>query len=156
METHVQQQLLNELSAMRYNPGPTTHAKRPGNKEKLPAGTSYTCSAEGSRVGLLDEMGGTGDSDESSSEEERSKTVRKIIKRLSSKRPCQVEENEQEEEVMLKRFLRLTVTTIRTWSTLGRGVYSCTGTLCQKYWGAGPAKKNDNNLPKVGRPYSTL
>lgn len=97
-ETHVQQQLLNKLSLMRYNPGPTTHAKRPSNKEKLPAGASYTCSAEGGRVGLPDDTSDTGDSDESSSEEERSETVRNIIQRLSRKRPHQVEENELEQE----------------------------------------------------------
>jgi hypothetical protein len=102
---------------MRYNPGPTTHTKRPGNKEKLPAGAFYMCSAEGGKVGLLDDMGDTGDSDELSLEEERSRTVWKIIKRLSRKRPCQVEENERRRRMMLKRFLRLIVTTIRTWST---------------------------------------
>lgn len=44
--TGVQQQLVKQLSHIRYNPPPTTQAKRPRKKEKLPPGAAYTCSAD--------------------------------------------------------------------------------------------------------------
>jgi hypothetical protein len=101
VETHVQQQLLNKLHEMRFNPGPTTHAKRPAKKDKLPPGASYTCTAEGGRVGLLvgsgDAENAVNNSDESSSDEEQSKVIRNIIKRISSKKP-RLEDPELEEE----------------------------------------------------------
>lgn len=55
VDSDVQQQLLNKLSSIRYSPGPTTKAPRPKKKDKLPAGASYTCSAEGGMVVLPDD-----------------------------------------------------------------------------------------------------
>jgi hypothetical protein len=52
VESNVQRQLLQQLSAMRYNQPATTHANRPKKKEKLPPGASYTCVGIGGEVGL--------------------------------------------------------------------------------------------------------
>lgn len=43
VESLIQQQVLNKLHSMRYDQGPTTQAKRPKKKDKLPAGASLTC-----------------------------------------------------------------------------------------------------------------
>lgn len=51
----VQQQLVKHLSNIRYNPPPTTQAKRPRKKEKLPPGAAYTCSASGNQSDSTDE-----------------------------------------------------------------------------------------------------
>jgi hypothetical protein len=45
-ESAIQRLLLQRLSDMRYNPPATTQAKRPRKKDKLPAGSAYTCAAE--------------------------------------------------------------------------------------------------------------
>jgi hypothetical protein len=50
----VQQQLVKHLSNIRYNPPPTTQAKRPRKKEKLPPGAAYTCSASGNQSDSTD------------------------------------------------------------------------------------------------------
>jgi hypothetical protein len=45
VDSAVQKELINRLSDLRYNPPPTTHAGRPKKKDKLPAGSAYTCPA---------------------------------------------------------------------------------------------------------------
>lgn len=100
VETHVQQQLLDKLSAMRYNPGPNTHAQRPKKADKLPPGASYTCKAKGkspavrpsgdslrSSSSSSSETGSDSDhdSESDSSETENSASVRASVNRLSLK-----------------------------------------------------------------------
>jgi hypothetical protein len=55
--SNIQQQLLNKLGDLRYNPAKTTQAQRPKKKEKLPAGASYTCAPEGGVVGVEADVG---------------------------------------------------------------------------------------------------
>jgi hypothetical protein len=55
VDSDVQQQLLNKLSSIRYSPGPSTKAPRPKKKDKLPAGSSYTCTPEGGEVNAPDD-----------------------------------------------------------------------------------------------------
>jgi len=43
VDSAIQRQLLDKLASMRYDQPKTTHANRPKNKDKLPAGASYTC-----------------------------------------------------------------------------------------------------------------
>lgn len=50
VQSAVEQQLLNTLSEMRYNPGKTTCAERPRKKDKLPPGASYSSTPAGLRV----------------------------------------------------------------------------------------------------------
>ncbi len=52
VDNNVTRQLLNKLQDMRYNPAANKHAGRPKNKEKLPAGASYTCFGDQVTVGL--------------------------------------------------------------------------------------------------------
>jgi hypothetical protein len=99
VETAVQAQLLKRLSDMRYKAPPTTHARRPSQKEKLPAGEAYTCSLDSEeedepalvrpkRFRAAGESDSSSESsDESSSEEERSEVVKNIVERLKSRRP---------------------------------------------------------------------
>jgi hypothetical protein len=87
VDTAVQGQLLKRLSDMRYNPPPTTQAKRPRKKEKLPPGASYTCSAEDEAVDDLHSSSDNSYSSDSSEEEaERSAEVRKIVARIQKKK----------------------------------------------------------------------
>ena len=94
----IHKQLVQQLSSMRYDPQPTTQAKRPKKKEKLPAGAAYTCAAGGDNeegdvtmpIDLEEEMQEeemqeevlvTSDDDEADTRQRRSK-VHNIIKRL--------------------------------------------------------------------------
>ncbi len=83
----MQCQLLKRLNDLRYKPLPTTSAKRPKNKEKLPPGTSYICPVEDE---AMDNHSSSGDSseyskDEEEEEAERSAEVRKIMERMQKK-----------------------------------------------------------------------
>jgi len=49
----VEQQLLNTLSEMRYNPGKTTVVQRPRKADKLPPGASYTSTPAGLQVNTV-------------------------------------------------------------------------------------------------------
>lgn len=68
MESDVQRQLLARLSDMRYNPPPTTHAKRPLKKDKLPPGASYTCSGGKEIVGVAGDAGSSNEEDNGGSD----------------------------------------------------------------------------------------
>ncbi len=46
--SNVQQQLINQLAALRYKATTTTRAARPKKSQKLPAGAAYTCTGKGS------------------------------------------------------------------------------------------------------------
>lgn len=61
--TAVEAQLLKKLSTMRYSQGKNARAKRPSNKDRLPAGESYTCTSRG------DTRTGTGSSEEEDDED---------------------------------------------------------------------------------------
>ncbi len=45
VESDVQRELLRTLNSMLHNQLANKHAQRPKQKDKLPAGASYTCSA---------------------------------------------------------------------------------------------------------------
>jgi hypothetical protein len=84
VDTVMQRQLLKRLNDLRYKPPPTTSAKRPKNKEKLPPGASYTCPVEEE---AMDNLSSSSDSseyseDEEEEEAERSAEVRKIVERM--------------------------------------------------------------------------
>ena len=55
VDDQIQEQLLERLNALRYNPRPNAQTTRARKKDKLPAGASYTCAAgEGVVHGPLD------------------------------------------------------------------------------------------------------
>jgi len=114
----VQQQLINRLASLLYNPPPTTPALRPKKKDKLPPGETYTCPVVNKNTAtdsdtdeededkqprrrtrkMVDVSSDSSDYSMSSEEEERTLAVRKIIKRLGVKRKREEEERKEEEE----------------------------------------------------------
>lgn len=105
----VQQQLIDRLAKLRYNPPPTTQAQRPKKKDKLPAGEAYTCGLPDAaeppmpatrRRSRKDSSNSDSSiySDESSGEEDRRQAVRTIVKKLGKKRPREEEEESSSEE----------------------------------------------------------
>jgi len=113
-ETGVEAQLLEKLSDMRYGQGPPTkRAPRPTKKDKLPAGMSYTCnrrdeeeesdgSSEDDDDPELVESSEDGeeetDEEERRKDEQRSKNVRGIIKRLEREGKLGKKQVTQQEE----------------------------------------------------------
>ena len=105
MVSAVQQQLIDRLAKLRYNPPPTTQAQRPKKKDKLPAGEAYTCGRSdvgeqplpATRRRTRRESSNSDSSvysHESSGEEDRRQAVGKILKKLGEKRPHEEEEEE--------------------------------------------------------------
>lgn len=106
VESDMQRILVQRLSDMRYNPPPTTRAPRPRKTDKLPAGTAYTCSAkkpnekdpaedtseeDSPEEDSPDEEEGSiqGETDSSvyeEEDEERSRKVKEIVKRVLKKK----------------------------------------------------------------------
>jgi hypothetical protein len=122
-ENAVQQQLINRLSELCYNPPPTTAARRPKQKEKLPAGAAYGGawvrdesmdeveavasrakrahpSAMSSSESSEDSSSSDSDSDEEEAEERR-RAVANIVERLRRKKQQYtgtVDEEQHDEE----------------------------------------------------------
>lgn len=120
VESAIQQELLNTLQLMRYNPPANSRAKRPSNKEKLPAGHSYTCpvgededepsdgdeeeqTRRGTRTRWAKPSEDSDDTSESSAsdsdEEEESSSRRNVIQNIVEKLAGEEEDEEQEDQV---------------------------------------------------------
>jgi hypothetical protein len=82
----MQQQLINQLREQRYNPPPTTHAGRPKKKDKLPAGSSYTCPVleedEDDVEEDSEESDDSGDTDESEDSDDQANTGTSQVKQV--------------------------------------------------------------------------
>jgi hypothetical protein len=122
--TKVQQQLLNKLSELRYNPAVPTRAPRPKKSDKLPAGASYTCSvttptvrrkhvaaaqvrpsgddtdSDNSDVPEAESSDDSEDTDSDESDTERSRQVCNIIQRLASKKRYRQEDDEDADDIL--------------------------------------------------------
>jgi hypothetical protein len=105
--TAVQQQLINQLSRIRYNPPPTTQAKRPKKKEKLPPGAAYTCTVDQDEEGAVPARRSKGrrilhsdTSDTSDEEEVPTRQTRVKNKRLETSDTSSDSSSEEEEEEM--------------------------------------------------------
>lgn len=117
IESAVQQKLLDRLSELRYNPVPTTRAKRPLKKDKIPAGAAYTCAANQAEGSSSEESEDSGDSvDSEDSETEKRENIQAILKRLKGKKKTldlekqqkkiiEQEEEDDVEEVDIEREL---------------------------------------------------
>lgn len=103
----MQQQLINQLSNIRYNPPPTTHAGRPKKKDKLPAGAAYTCPAVEERADDVESSSSedsdtSGDGDNSTDSDEPSKQASSKRVTVSSTKRIRVSSsssNSGEEEI---------------------------------------------------------
>ena len=95
VETLVQQQLLEKLSTIRYNPAPNKQAQRPSKKDKLPAGASFTCAAN--EESDEDSDASSSSSEESESEKE-TETEEETEKEEQSQNNSSSEESERETE----------------------------------------------------------
>jgi len=73
--TAVEAQLLKKLSTMRYSQGKNARAKRPSNKDRLPAGESYTCTSRGDTGTGSEEEEDEDNDDEENSNSSRSEEV---------------------------------------------------------------------------------
>jgi len=87
----IQQQLINQLSTMRYQQPETTRAPRPKKKEKLPAGAAYTCPVAGEES-ESEEMVPVEQEEEMQEMEEMEKTLER------QKRPAESAESDGESD----------------------------------------------------------